>query len=239
MQLKQSRFTLMLLAIATVGILVLIIGFIILHHQDATTTKLHDEYAQKKNEFDENQEKIRNLDQDKLKLVAIEEHLAVLDKNLADYKYMPTYLQQIQNTAVRTGNTIKSIQPGDTKSLDLQNSPFASATKGSPTATPASTPPAPQGQTDAKTSTAGKYQVQGINLEIQGSYISFVRLLNAFRQFPKMIYVKSIDLTPQGDQHSGTNLSARLQTYAIITPDQYEAETVPTDTTGGTTNEKQ
>lgn len=77
----------------------------------------------------------------------------------------------------------------------------------------------------------------GINLEIQGSYTSIIQLLDKFRMFPKMIYVKNMEVTPIKDKTGMTMLTARMQTFAVITPDQFETKDGKSGDNGGTVHE--
>ena len=235
MQVKQSRFTLILLAIVAAGLLVLIASLALLQHLNAETANRKEQFTSLKKEYDLRETQMLHLKVDEEHLEKLKARLAQLDKNLISYEYVPTYLKQIQGTTLRTMNMISSIQPGDKKPLDLSNSFFAMGKQAGTATEPGATagqaqaatpPPAGNAATEAGATVPPKgpqYQVMSINLDVQGSYLSIVKLLNEFRQFPKMIYVKSIDLTPQ-HLAGGATVTARIQTYAIITPDQSKAE---------------
>jgi len=233
MQIKQSRFTLILLAIVAAGLVVLIASLALLQHLNAQSVNLKGQYTSLKKEYDLRETQMLHLKVDEDHLEKLKARLAQLDKNLISYEYVPTYLKQIQGTTLRTMNMISAIQPGIKKPLDLSNSFFAMGKQAGAPAdagatagqAQAATPPS-TGATDTGTTVTPKgpqYQVMSINLDVQGSYLSIVKLLNEFRQFPKMIYVKSIDLTPQ-HLAGGATVTARIQTYAIITPDQSKVD---------------
>jgi Tfp pilus assembly protein PilO len=203
----------MLLGIITSGVFILVVSLVIYQHQESATAKLLQEFAEKNQKVETIRQEVQNRQNEELRLQQLKEHLSVLDKNLADYKYVPTYLREMQNTAAVTNNKIRSIQPGELRPLELSTSIFATAAG----ATPAATTPQPK---DTAAPKVPQYQVQSINLDMQGTYASIIDLLNRFRKFPKMIYVRSLDLTPQLNGTTAV-VSARIQTYAIITPDQY------------------
>lgn len=226
MQLKQSRFTLLLFATVAVGIVVLVISLVILQHENRKTRDLRDRIDSLRAEYDTREQQLRHLKDDIVELDDLNARLAQLDKNLIAYEYVPTYLKQIQGTATRTFNVIQTIQPQERKPLDLAKSQFAGVqtTEANGSGAPAGAAPATQSDgASAAGSTIPQYQVMGINLDMQGSYSSLVKLLDEFRKFPKMVYVKSIDLTPKREKGQST-ISARFSTYAIITPDQYKVQ---------------
>lgn len=229
MNVPRSRFTLMLLGLIAVAIVVLAIGIGLWQHQVGIINALRRDAREKEKLCRTITEQLSQRQSEEEKLQDLKQRLEVLDQNLADYRYVPTYLRQMQATALRTGNNIRSIQPGELKPLNLQNSPFATE-QAKDAAKPAATEPAPAKDQPAP---GLQYQSKSINLDVQGTYVTIVKLLDEFRQFPKMIYVKSVELTPQSV--NGKNLvSARIQTYAIITPDQYETDNTPLkDATGG------
>ena len=240
MQVKQSKFIMVLLGILAVGLLLVIANVLVWYHLNATTVKYTAEYFEKTTELTKNAEDIDNLHNDQTTLDDLTAELATLDKNLADYRYVPTYLVQITDATARTHNGVNSISPGIPKPLDLTKGPFAepvaTPAPGTPAASGASSaPPAnAAGAPDAAGSAASQYQVLSISLDLTGSYAGILQLLDEFRRFPKMIYVRDINMNPVNV--NGKNLiSAKLETYAIITPDQYQprGETLPSVGMGG------
>ena len=211
---KQTRFSLILFALIALGVLTLIVGAGVFHRQSVENKKLHVEIMTKKARLVEINKELEGQEQREQELAQLEERLKTLDKDLADYKYIPTYLEQIQRATVATGNTMMRIQPGEIRPLDLKQSPLV-------TGTASASAPAPAASDANKAATAPAYQVQRINLEVRGNYVSIQRLLNALRQFPKMVYVRSLNLSPRNERDN-EYISAQIETYAIITPDQYQ-----------------
>jgi Tfp pilus assembly protein PilO len=226
---KQSRFMLMLLGLIAAAILVLLGGGIGWYHAHQRVLVLKQEKAAKTEERDQVKEAIAQLDSRKAELQRLETRLATLDQNLADYKYIPTYLHQIQRATVMSGNTILAIYPRELRVLDLTKHAFLTGSVDNADAPP---PAVLANMEEQKSSDdATKYRVQQISLEVRGNYFSLLRLLDTLRQFPKMVYVQAINISPQ--QREGlTGIVARVETYAIITPDQYQE--VDTTTEEGT-----
>lgn len=211
---KQARFTIILLGIIAVGIIVLAAG-ITAWHQQITKVK---ELEKQKAELDVKNSSIV----DELKLQPAKEQrnaeldlkLHTLDSNMVDYKYIPTYLRQLQATAKNTNNTIRSIRPQAIKPLDFTKSPLTKDAAGLKT-TPPPPPDIPKDRAQPL--------IQGYGLEIEGSYTSLLQFLDALRAFPKMVYVRSVNLSPRATQFGEQRIAVRIETYAIIVPQQYKA----------------
>jgi hypothetical protein len=131
----------------------------------------------------------------------------------------------MQQAGAKTGNSILSIRPHEIKPLDLKRSPFSPppAPSKAPAAGGGAAPAKPEPTAAATAKEGAKaesdYQTQQITLEVQGSYVALMRLLEALREFPKMIYVRSINIVPQ--QREGVYvIKTRIETYAIIIPPQ-------------------
>lgn len=228
MKSTQSRFLLMLVAIIAVGLLVLVANLVLLQQQNKRIKMIQAQTKQQEIIFRENQEKMANKAEDERSRNKLRVRLATLDQHLADYQYMPTYLKQIKKSAVLTKNKLRVIQPGDLRPLDWVTSPLTAgltapeAAAGTPPeGTPPEATPPPPPPTEGDTGLAGKYRVMPINLDVQGDYVSFINLLDQFRQFPKMIYVRTIDIVPLSLLDGKNKLAIRMQTYAIITAEQY------------------
>ena len=220
MHFSQSRFSLILLAIVGVGLLLLIGNLVVLQQQNKMIKALEAQQRQKQQLYDENAAKMANRETDEETRDELRARLATLDQHLADYQYMPTYLKQMKVIAGLTDNHLRMIQPGDMRPLEWGKSPLTSDLTAPAVAAPAA-PDAPPAIQD-------KYRVMPINLEVQGDYVSLINLLDQFRQFRKLIYVRTIDLAPLGEKVGADKLNIRMQTYAIITEEQYakEAKTV-------------
>jgi Tfp pilus assembly protein PilO len=208
---KQSRFTMILFGIVAIGVVILAAAILLWNLQITNTRRIEEKWQANEKQYTDIKQDLSNASNEANQLASLEDTLKSLETNLADYKYMPTYLQQMQHTAMLTGNTIESIAPEAITPLDFSKGPLASvAALATPTAAGTPTPQKPQ------------YLVQPITLEVKGSFVSTVRLLDAFRRFPKLIYVRTVDLSPTRE-HNQLVITTRLRTYAIITPDQYLA----------------
>jgi Tfp pilus assembly protein PilO len=224
---KQSRFIVLLATIGVVGLVVVVVGLYFFNMQLRSIAAMQNAADVLQEECNGMQADLDSLDGKKAELKALEAELAILDKHKIDYEYMPTYLAQLQKTCKVTGNTIQTIQPHEIKPLDLSGGPLSSGDKKdavpppgitetvSDTGAAAPAPAKPKGP---------QYRVQQIVLEVRGTYVTVFKLLNALRQFPKMIYVRSVGLTPLTNDRMSRpgELVAHLETFAIISPEQYQ-----------------
>jgi len=151
-------------------------------------------------------------------LTALNAMLDGLSKNLMDYAYIPKFLAQIQHTAAATGNQLLSIAPGEIKQIDFNNPLFSPTTLQ-----PFNIGKRPDAKATAAVTlspdTAALYRVQVIGLNVKGTYVSIIKLLNALRKFPQLMYVKSLTLNP-GLEKDQVVVTVGMQTYALILPDQ-------------------
>lgn len=234
---RHSQFTVTLLILVAVGIITLALGLIIWHHQAGVNGQLEAQYRMKNDELVKTQEDVKRLPDRQKELASLERQLSILDQHLTDYEYMPTYLQQMQDRTLATGNIIKVIQPVEPKPLDLKNNPMAPQ----PATPPAGTTPAgsatPAGGTTTTTTQVvttspgtataqpvaapaePRYYYQQINLEVRGQYVNVLKLLDELSHFRKMVYVRTVGITPE-TRNGVITLSTKLETYAIITPQQ-------------------
>ena len=217
---KHSRFTLILLALIAVCVIILVVGLVIWQQQDQQVQQLKAEYDRINSEYIAADKEIKELPARQQDLAKLHEQLKAINQNLMDYQYIPTYLQQIEETARQTGNDLHSISPHTLRALDMQKSALKMIkANGDTGATPAaSATPAAPATPASKANTA--YQVQQISLDVVGNYVSLIRFLDALRRFPKIIYVRTINLSPHVADNA-VSIEAQIETYAIITPDQY------------------
>ncbi|MHB9024267.1 MAG: hypothetical protein ACYC7E_08835 [Armatimonadota bacterium] len=220
---KQSQFLLMLLIFSAAGLLILAFGIVLWNSQHQSIKALRADTDELQNQINVINEHIAAMDSLDKEKADIEIKLSSLDRNLVNYKYIPTYLAEIQKAAEVSDNRLLAIQPQEVKSLAssvLLQQPAqmttitSQATTQVVTDTPAPAPAAPAGGTGVD-----RYKVQRINLEISGTYASSMQMLDLLRQFPKLVYLRSLNLNPTGDE--GVRL--HLETYAIIIPDQFKA----------------
>lgn len=230
MGMKQSAYTLKLVVILAVGILVLATGLFSWHRQNIRLTQISKQLNSNTLEMDnihkETDQRKAYLDEDS----SLDKALANLNLSLKAYQYTPSYLEQLQQIATRTGNIITRIQPGELRPIDLKSGPLSTEaqTGTEPGSTAKKFVKKPVGPPTTTEPTAKQYQVQQIDLEVCGSYMNLLRLLDSLRTFPKLVYVRTLAITPRNalDEARGS-MTIRLETYVVITPEQYKPDEEP------------
>lgn len=228
---KQSSFALFLLIVAAIAIAVLVAGVFGLQRLYTLTVTARADYQKEVNDCNSLTTALGNESHWRTELKGLDVTLASLDTNLVDYKYIPSYLEQIQQTAAQTGNIICSIRPRPVAVLDTNN-PLIKASndqwqKKFPEIAEAAQYVRQAPKTRAAPGTEPKkndFRIEQFTLEIQGSYPSVMQFLDALSKFPKLVYVHSVAIAPL-NQLKPDELKATIETYAIITPEQYQPET--------------
>lgn len=239
-----SRFTVTLIVLGLITALTLALGILFWHKQSVATHALQVKTEQMNQQSEDIQKRLDTLERTcNDSLAEIETSLKGLDKGLVNFKYLPTFLTEIQQRAGESGNKIKTIQPSDTKQLDINASPLMelppelqvklpgevinvappSTTTASAAPPAGGTPAGAQPNAQGGAPPASKpppYYTQQINMDLVGSYSSLLSLLTDLSNFGKLLYVKSINISPEGQNGE---LRFHLETYAIIPPDQYKA----------------
>jgi len=222
MQKSNSRFTVTVVIIIAIGLAIAAAGITGYQMQTVQINKQVAANNGIKQTIADLDKKISSTDSKKTELAEYRKLQGALDQNLTDIKYLPTYLEQMQKMAKDTGNDLLVITPGEIKPLDLSKGPFATnapADAGAPAATPA-----PAAAPADKKQAANTTQVMKITISIRGSYTSLIKFLDALGNFQKLIYVKSIAVTPSGLDGKVMQLSTSVETFAIIIPSQNKKE---------------
>jgi Tfp pilus assembly protein PilO len=217
---RPSRFVLNILLIGAIAIAAVAIGLVSWQGFMTDIRSTEERIRQDQNEnLRINNELAHSGDLD-ARFALLQANLANIDQDVAEYRYMPTYLIELQAAAKLTGNDLVSIQPQEPKDFDVVRSPLAPP-KANVAGAVSDTPPPPP--TLAKAQANGE-KVQRISLDVRGSYKSVLALLDALRRFPKLIYVRTVNLTPSKNQDGTIVLAARLETYAIYKSKPVEPE---------------
>ncbi len=220
---KQSRFLVLLATLIVVGLVIVAVGLYFINLQFLRIKSMNDGTQVLQEEVRHMSDDLQHLHEKQGHLDELNKELAILDKHKIEYEYMPSYLEQLQKTCTATGNVIQTIQPHEIKPLDLTDGPLAPAGK-KPAAVPDPTAPPPDPNAPPAKPKGPQYRVQQIIVEVRGTYATVFNLLNALRQFPKMVYVRSVGITPQNNDRVGRagEVIAHLETFAIISPEQYQ-----------------
>jgi Tfp pilus assembly protein PilO len=217
-----SRFAIALVIISVIAVALVAIGLLSWQKLVFQKNQVDVQIADNRHELDRIIKELGRKQELVARLDHLKDELGNLDRDMVDYEYVPTYLRQIQKAAKESGNYLQSIQPSDLKNLDLSKSPFAPPKAGTTAqASGAIPPPATPPPAMIPKAQASTERVMRIGLDVKGTYRSVIKFLDMLRVFPKLIYVKTLSITPVKNTDGSSGVVARFETYAIIPPDQY------------------
>lgn len=133
----------------------------------------------------------------------VEVQLSSLEQGVSERSYIPSFLQQLERLGKQNKLTVVSIRPQ-----------------------PAPPPPPPPAAAASGAAAVVKkepepYDRMDIEMEVNGSYGNIVRFLDQLTSFPKIVTVKTLQISPVSTsttqrQVGSPALSARLGTTAFI-----------------------
>ena len=130
---------------------------------------------------------------------ATESQLKYLEKPGPASLYVPTLVPQVQKLAQSYGCTVKSLSPGAV--MDASGSPVGSATTPAPATAGAST-------NSSSAPAQPAYQTMILTMSLSGTYSQVMSFVYHLTRFPKMVTVKSLNLSPGAGGIGGPQTSA-------------------------------
>ncbi len=124
--------------------------------------------------------------------------IAKVEAKLPTSKEIPSLLIAMEQLTHRLGVGFENIRPGPLESVTSTGAPVAAAGSGA-----------------AAKEAAGKpvpYSRIQVNLTISGSFVQVVEYLRQLREFPRLIVVRSVSLSPQTLPKLGIGLAAEIYT---------------------------
>ena len=227
---KQSKFALLLAIHVGVAVIVLFGGMLFLFRSMSIYQEVSGQRKVLNDERDKIKAELATRREKTAELAKLETDLSSLDQDLVDYKYIPTFLEQIQAASQHTGNMLRNLQPRAMRPLVLESSPLMRAiTPPKPADTTATAPPAdtPDAGGSAKSEPPKPaFQIQQLGMTLDGDYPSVLQFLDALRHFRKMVFVRSMTLSPNANTVNAKPgmVTANIDAYLIIIPNQYRDE---------------
>lgn len=125
------------------------------------------------------------------KMVVLQKELTHLEQGVPQPAYIPTLLKEIEATGRQANLTVTGVRP-------------------------LLPPPLPPGMEAEKKA----YQELDIDITGKGDYQSIINLVNALRKFPKIVAVKTVNLTPRTDPTKPTysHIDTTLKLRAFVFP---------------------
>ncbi|MDQ7842930.1 MAG: type 4a pilus biogenesis protein PilO [Armatimonadota bacterium] len=137
--------------------------------------------------------------------------IARLEALLPSDKETAVLLVQLEQTTRSLGITLQAVRPSALEGPRAQAPPGAPPSgRPAPGAPPAAGQPAPGTPAPAP---AIEYRRYPIQLSINASYAELLRLMTAFQEFPRLIVVRKIGVTPR--QVPDLTASLDIETYVL------------------------
>jgi Tfp pilus assembly protein PilO len=158
--------------------------------------------------------------------------IAFLEGPIPQNQYVPTLLQQLQVLAQTTGLQVMSVKPGPLASLTQKAAaPVAAAVPASGDATAGAA-----SASNAK-AVAPPYDTLPVQLTVTGTYRQIMQFIYGLPRFPKILCLKSLNLSPKGLSAGsmGTGAVAEPALNAVFSIDAYVFAPPTTDTDGSAT----
>lgn len=194
------------------ALVLLLIGAMVYRASSSRVNALSADLAAKQAKLAGIQARLRQEPQLQREYDSLQASLAILEPALPTSSYIPTFLGQVEQLALATGNKVDGVKPEQEKPGPK---PAATATDGDqtgpqPAAGAAKEPP-------AKSLTAN-YQRMPVEVVITGDFWSTVSFLKRMATFPKMVAITEVSVTPEHKGMSMTHpqLSARINMIALV-----------------------
>jgi Tfp pilus assembly protein PilO len=131
-------------------------------------------------------------------------HIASVEQKLPQTKEIPALLTAMERFTKEVGVTFQSIKPGALKPVTAASPAAQNAGAGGGATTAANKPLS--------------YSSMEVDLSIMGSFAQTVEYLRGLRDFPRLVIVDSVSVTPNAFPKLGVNIHASI--YTLGTTDQ-------------------
>lgn len=133
-------------------------------------------------------------------------YIATVEQKLPQQKEIPALLTSMERYTGKVGVVFQSIRPGP---LTAVGAPSSSGQAQKPGAGAGQAGSAAQGSTTAR---QVPYSSMPVDLSIQGTFAQTVEYLRGLRNFPRLVIVDAIALTPQKFPQLGVTIRAEIYT---------------------------
>jgi Tfp pilus assembly protein PilO len=135
-------------------------------------------------------------------------HIAAVEQKLPQRKEIPALLTAMEAFTHRVGVDFVSIRPGSLTAVNVPATGGHAVPAGSRTTAPTT------GQASA--GRALPYSSMSVDLSIAGTFAQTVEYLRELRNFPRLVIVDSVSLSPQHAPKLGVTIKAEI--YTLGTP---------------------
>jgi Tfp pilus assembly protein PilO len=202
---RRERAMLMI-AVVTLG--AIIFKFMIHDPQQAQHETLVAARDAAQAELDKDERIVARAAQARAEYERVRSYIATVEKKLPQRKEIPALLTAMEQFTHHVGVSFESIHPGTLTAVNAPQAPAPAA------AHPRGAAPA-NGQ---QTGRAVPYSSMAVDISLRGTFAQTVQYLGELRNFPRLVIVDSVALSPYGFPHLGITIKAEI--FTLGTPDQ-------------------
>lgn len=140
--------------------------------------------------------------------------IAAVEQKMPQRKEIPALLTAMEQFTHHVGVTFESIHPGSLTAITV--TPSGQPTQPAPA--PGTTRKPGSGPSDTQAGKPVPYSSMAVDIALRGTFAQTVQYLREIRNFPRLIIVDSVALTPSGFPHLGISIKAEI--FTLGTPDQ-------------------
>ncbi|MFQ3611379.1 MAG: type 4a pilus biogenesis protein PilO [Fimbriimonadales bacterium] len=200
-----------LVKVLSIGVLVtllLSVGSLYLPYQGIT--RINEALEQKRKELEQAQQATSQLRLVQQEYEQTRRELQFLERGVSEYAYIPTMLQQIEQTAKNLNLEIAAIRPQQ---------------------------PAQQSTQDQKEKAKKPYEEQMIEISIRGNFWSLMRFLKQLDEYPKILAIQTIQVQSKAqNQLEMTNTNPQLEIRTTVRAFIFKSHNPPANAQGGSAN---
>ena len=151
-------------------------------------------------ELTRDQQIVARAEQARAEYTRVRAHIAAVEQKLPQRKEIPALLTAMEDFTKQVGVTLQSIKPG----------PLSAVTP--PPAAAQASAAGGQGQTRARAAHVLAYSSMPVDISLTGTFAQTVEYLRDLRNFPRLVIVDSVSLSPQGAPKLSVTIHAQIYT---------------------------
>lgn len=210
---RRERVMLMLALVILGGI---IFKFMIHDPQQAQYESLAAARDSAQAELDRDERIVARAAQARAEYERVRTYIATVERKLPQRKEIPALLTAMEQFTHRVGVTFESIHPGTLTAVVVPQQPGQGSQKGQ---TPAPAAGHPGGTpADQQAAKQVPYSSMPVDLALRGTFAQAVQYLRELRNFPRLVIVNSVSMSPSTYPNLGITIRAEI--FTLGTPDE-------------------
>jgi Tfp pilus assembly protein PilO len=209
---RRERLMLMVAVVILGGI---IFKFMIHDPQQAQYEGLAAARDSAQAELDRDERIVARAAQARAEYERVRTYIATVERKLPQRKEIPALLTAMEQFTHHVGVTFESIHPGTLTAVVAPQQPGQGSQKGqtpAPAGRPGGTP------ADQQAAKQVPYSSMPVDLSLRGTFPQAVQYLRELRNFPRLVIVNSVSMSPSTYPNLGITIRAEI--FTLGTPDE-------------------